>query len=111
MRSASSPAIMPPSAEAISAEVPMKPACPLLMPHSDIRVGMAKANNWTSIASSAQPRKQAQKVLRWGAVIVWYQDCIVPPPKPEALPLLSFRATIGKKPAPALGAGDITVMN
>src|SRR5690349_13313653 len=62
--SASMPASHPPMDEVISADVPSSPACGLVNDQRPISVGIATAYICTSIASSAQPPKQAQNVDR-----------------------------------------------
>ncbi|MBB4517121.1 hypothetical protein GGD68_005924 [Paraburkholderia fungorum] len=52
MRSDSTPAAQPPTAELNSVTVPMSPASPRVMPHVAISVGITKLRNCVSMASS-----------------------------------------------------------
>src|SRR5208337_3676262 len=63
-RSASTPAIHPPTAEISRAAVPSKPACPGLMCQAATRLGITKLYAITSMPSRAQPPKVATSVLR-----------------------------------------------
>src|SRR5271167_2685668 len=62
-RSASRPAIQPPSEDINSAAVPSQPASLLLMCQAAIRLGMTKLESITSMPSRAQPPKVATSVL------------------------------------------------
>src|SRR4051794_15637960 len=61
-RSASAPANQPPNADVSNVTVPIRPASALVIAKAMIIAGITKENICTSIASSAQPPKQAQKV-------------------------------------------------
>ncbi len=70
-RSESAPATQPPNADVSSVTVPISPASALEMWKAAMIAGIAKLKICTSMASSAQPPKQAQNVrfsLRVSAV-------------------------------------------
>src|SRR5450830_2020190 len=67
------PATHPPMADAISVTPLISPASPLLRLKAAISAGIARLNICTSSASSAQPLKHAQKVLRSLPEICLYQ--------------------------------------
>ena len=73
MRSDTAPMIQPPSADATRVTLPIIPASALLRLKAAISAGMARLNICTSSASSAQPPKQPQKVLRSPGETCLYQ--------------------------------------
>ena len=79
MRSDTAPMIQPPSAEATRVTLPIRPASALLRLKAAINAGIARLNICTSSASSAQPPKQPQKVLRSPCDTCLYQCNMVLP--------------------------------
>src|SRR5450830_473323 len=78
-RSETAPITQPPSADETSVAALIMPACPLSRPKAAISAGIARVKICTSSASSAQPLKQAQNVLRSSADTCRYQLNIVSP--------------------------------
>ncbi len=79
-RSARVPLNQPPSEEISRVTVPINPASPFEMPQTAITVGITKLYICTSKASSDQPPKQANIVLRSLAVRSRNQASIVSSP-------------------------------